>query len=134
MNSKHFTKIVTAGIIFKNEEILLAQRAQGSHLELYWEFPGGKLKYKEDIRACLKREIKEELDIEISVHEVFEVVTHFYPPDNHILLVSFICKYLKGEPRALYCNAFKWVNLSDIPNFKLAPADLPIVKKLLKMR
>jgi 8-oxo-dGTP diphosphatase len=122
--------IVTAAIIKDNGRYLIAQRKKDSHLGLKWEFPGGKLEVAEDPEKCLAREIKEELDITIEVIDIFEVVSHSYEQKN-ILLLCYMCKLMKGTPKSVDCNDFKWVALSEMPKFDFAEADRPVVEKLL---
>lgn len=69
-------KIVTAGIVIREGKVLVAKRTRQSHRGYLWEFPGGKMESDEDPKACLKRELAEELDIGVTVGEILEVVYH----------------------------------------------------------
>ena len=126
--------ICTSGIIRKGGRILIAQRLPDSKLEpLKWEFPGGKIEFTEDPKDCLVREIKEEMNFEISVGDIFEVSSHNYekgPETHHVLLLCYLCDYVSGEPRAIDCNDFRWIKAEELPDFDFAAADLPIVEKL----
>ena len=64
-------KKVSAGIVCRNGKILICQRPKGKSLAGFWEFPGGKLEEGESLQDCLKRELKEELDIEVAVGDFF---------------------------------------------------------------
>ncbi len=124
--------IVTAAIIRKGQTILIAQRqALGEH-HLQWEFPGGKLELGETPEECLRREILEELNLEIKVLDIFKVVYHVYKSKT-ILLLCYLCDLIGGEEMALACNDFQWVSLERIEDFSYVEADLPIVDKILKI-
>jgi mutator protein MutT len=126
------TVIVTAAIIVKASKILIAQRKDKGNERLKWEFPGGKLEeYDNGPKECLKREIMEELDIEIEIGDIFEVVYHKYEATN-ILLLCYIARYLSGEPKAIDCNDFRWIDIKDLDKYELANADIQIRNKLLK--
>ncbi|MEW9121061.1 MAG: (deoxy)nucleoside triphosphate pyrophosphohydrolase [Thermotaleaceae bacterium] len=123
--------IVTAAIIRRNGKILIAQRYPSEDHGLEWEFPGGKLEIGETPEACLKREIKEELNLDISVEDIFKVVYHTYPQKT-ILLLCYLCTFAEGEAKPLECNAFQWIYLEEVYDYNFAGADLPIVEKILK--
>lgn len=124
--------VVTAAVIQKGDKILLAQRKPNSNLGLKWEFPGGKLEIGETPEEGLKREIREELDLEIEVEDIFKVVVQSYN-EKDLVLLCYKCKYLSGEAKTLDCHDFKWVTKDELNDFDLAPADLPIVDKLRGM-
>lgn len=123
------TIIVTAAIIRKENKILIAQRKSGAHLELQWEFPGGKLEAGESPEECLQREIKEELALDINIGRIFEVVSHQYT-DRHILLLCYECFIRGGQIEAVDCNDYKWVIPADMDYYQFAAADLPVVDRI----
>ncbi|WP_370362893.1 (deoxy)nucleoside triphosphate pyrophosphohydrolase [Mucilaginibacter flavidus] len=92
--------LVTAAIIRKEQHILIARRAQGRHLEGFWEFPGGKIEPGETPEACLKREVYEELGIQIMVDSFIMENQHDYP-DKRISLQAYYCSFLSGTIRLL---------------------------------
>ncbi|HPW40926.1 MAG TPA: 8-oxo-dGTP diphosphatase MutT [Bacillota bacterium] len=122
--------IVTAAAIIRDGKVLIAQRQQGSHMEYKWEFPGGKLEPDETPEECIIREIKEEMDIDIEVDDIYKVVKFKYE-EKDILLLCYLCRIIKGDGRAIECNDFKWVTKDELPGFDFVPADLPIVEKLI---
>jgi len=122
--------IVTAAAIIRDGKVLIAQRQQGSHMEYKWEFPGGKLEPDETPEECIIREIKEEMDIDIEVDDIYKVVKFKYE-EKDILLLCYLCRILKGDGKAIECNDFKWVTKDELPGFDFVPADLPIVEKLI---
>lgn len=121
--------VVTAAIIHKEDKILIAQRKSNADHGLKWEFPGGKLIFGEDPKEGLKREIIEELDMEIEVGEIFEVVSHLYG-ERHILLLCYNCQYLGQKPSARDCQDFRWVTPAEMDQYDFTAADVPVVKRL----
>lgn len=123
--------IVTAAAIIRDERVLIAQRKADSHMGCRWEFPGGKLEPGETSEECIVREIKEEMDIDIEVIDIYKVVKFQYK-EKEILLLCYLCKILKGEGKPIECNDFKWVKKNELSGFDFVPADLPIIEKLTK--
>ncbi|MGB9919231.1 MAG: (deoxy)nucleoside triphosphate pyrophosphohydrolase [Moorellales bacterium] len=126
--------IVTAAVIRRRDKVLVARRQQG-HLSGKWEFPGGKLEPGESPEACLAREIKEELGLEVRVDEVFAVVYHRYET-GPILLLAYECTLADGSwpETGLAPDApAKWVSREELARLDLAPADVPIAEKLSRL-
>ncbi len=112
---------------------MIAQRKPQGQQGLLWEFPGGKLISGESPAECLVREIKEELDMQIEAVRILEVVSHFYQPEIQILLLAYLCKHLSGEGKTLECKDFHWVYPAKLKDYEMAPADLPVVEKLMAL-
>ncbi len=130
--------LVTCGIIWRGRELLIARRKVDSRLEpLKWEFPGGKIEFSEDPPQALKREIKEELDFEIEVGEVFCVTSHNYGKSDqkvdHVLMLAYSCSHLKGEPVAQDVSDFRWVRVEELDRYEFAAADYPIIDRLRRL-
>jgi 8-oxo-dGTP diphosphatase len=123
------TIIVTAGLVIEQGKVLVTQRKADSPHGLLWEFPGGKVKEGEEPREALRRELKEELDIEAEVGTIFETVFHPYPNDP-ILLLVYQCRVEKGILKPLGCHDLRWVNLRELQRLVMPPADDPIRKHL----
>lgn len=123
------TLIVTAAIIQRGNKILIAQRKSTADHGLKWEFPGGKLNYGEDPKEGLRREIIEELDMEIEVGDILEVISHCYG-ERHILLLCYSCHYLGQKPTTRDCQDFRWVTTQEMDYYEFTAADVPVVKKL----
>jgi len=123
------TVIVTAAVVVEREKVLVTQRKEDSSHGLLWEFPGGKVKDGEEPREALRRELKEELDIEVAVGMIFEVVYHLYP-QYPILLLAYRCRIDKGVPTPLGCHDLRWVNLKELKKLAMPPADEPIRQHL----
>lgn len=121
--------VVCAAIIYREDKILIAQRLEGGHMELKWEFPGGKIEEGESPEDCIEREIREELGMEIRAEGIFDVVYHRYPEKNVLLLV-YNCRHTAGEGRAIHCRDFKWISPGQLKDYNLAEADLKVAEKI----
>lgn len=121
---------VCAALIFVEDKVLLTSRPE--HLEHpgYWEFPGGKLEAGESPAQCLKRELKEELNIDVSVYDTVYMLDHEYP-GKHVSLRFMRCMIEEGqEPLALERQEYAWVERGRLNDYKLLPADESIAKFL----
>ena len=119
---------VVAAIIIKGNQVFATQRGYGE-FKGWWEFPGGKIESGECPQEALKREIKEELDAEISVGELLETVEWDYPT-FHLTMHCFICT-LKSE--SLHLNEHEdsaWLTKETLDSVKWLPADLILLDKI----
>jgi len=123
------TVIVTASLIIEQGKVLVTQRKKNSSHELLWEFPGGKVKEGEDPREALRRELKEELDVEVEVGMIFDAVFYSYP-EYPILLLVYRCRIEKGSLKPIGCHDLRWVTLEELEKLAMPPADEPIRKHL----
>jgi 8-oxo-dGTP diphosphatase len=121
---------VVCAIIKKGNKILVTQRSEKMKLPLKWEFPGGKLEKGEDEVNCIKRELKEELNIEIKVLEKLTNSVFDYG-DIQINLIPYIVEYVSGEITLLEHAEFRWIESNLFLGLDWADADLPIVKELI---
>ncbi|HWY78380.1 MAG TPA: (deoxy)nucleoside triphosphate pyrophosphohydrolase [Verrucomicrobiae bacterium] len=121
---------VAAGLVFRNGLLLITQRRQEDHLGGLWEFPGGKRHREESFEECLKRELREELDIEVEVKELVESITHTYPKKT-VHLKFFRCAWLRNEPRAAGCQNFAWVASDQLGGYAFPAADQRLLKMLV---
>jgi 8-oxo-dGTP diphosphatase len=120
---------VAAGLIMKDGRYLITRRKAGVHLQGLWEFPGGKREPGESLEECLKRELHEELGIEITKPVLFHVVRHDYP-EKAVELFFFCCSIKAGQPKPLGCDDFRWVMPRDLANYAFPPADESLIKLL----
>ncbi|MBI3853698.1 MAG: 8-oxo-dGTP diphosphatase MutT [Verrucomicrobia bacterium] len=118
---------VAAGLIFRDGKLLITQRPADAHLGGLWEFPGGKRHPGESFEECLRRELFEELGIEVTVGALVEEITHAYP-EKTVRLKFFRCRWERNEPRALGCPAFLWVNLSELAGHEFPAADAELLQ------
>lgn len=119
------TLIVSAAVIIEQGKVLVTQRKQNSSHGLLWEFPGGKVEEGEEPREALRRELKEELDIDVKVEAIFDAVFHLYS-EYPILLIVYHCQIERGILKPLRCHDFQWVNLRELKSLAMLPADEPI--------
>jgi A/G-specific adenine glycosylase len=96
-----------------------------------WEFPGGKVEPGEELPAGLKREIREELAVDIAVGEHFGVYEHAYT-HFRVTLHAFCCHLIDGEPQAIEASDLRWVIPSNLPEYPMGKIDREISKKLRK--
>ena len=122
-------KEVTAAIILKDYKVLIAQRAPDDKLANKWEFPGGKIEPGETLQECLKREIREELDVDIEVLDFFADSIYTYQSGT-IKLIAFWCKWISGDFTLNVHSHIAWVNRHELDLYDFAPADIPLVDKL----
>jgi A/G-specific adenine glycosylase len=124
---------VAAGLIWKDDKLLIAQRPAGGMLGGLWEFPGGKQEPGETLPECLQRELREELGIEVEVGEHLVSVDHAYS-HFRITLHAFAARYVGGEPQALGCAAWCWVGIEELAAFAFPRADRRIIESLNQHR
>ena len=119
---------VVAAIIIKDDKFFATQRGYGEFKD-GWEFPGGKVEEGETPEEALKREIKEELDADIEVGELFDVVEYDYPK-FHLSMNCYICRLTNEHMEIREHEAAKWLTKEDIESVNWLPADTMTVKKL----
>jgi 8-oxo-dGTP diphosphatase len=122
---------VTAAVLEKDGRILIARRKHGDRLADKWEFPGGKLEESETPEACLRRELQEELGIDIVVGGFVGRNLHAYP-HVEIDLLAYRATYLSGDFQLHDHEEIRWVHPSDLHGYDFSAADIPIVKLLLE--
>mgnify|MGYP000156122761 CR=1 FL=1 len=125
-------RVSCAIIVNAKKKVLVTQRSALMPLPLKWEFPGGKIEVGETAEACLIREIKEELNIEI-------LITGSLPPNDHqypyklIRLIPFICQQKDGEIILKEHADYKWLDAKDLLDLDWADADVGVVGEYLSM-
>jgi 8-oxo-dGTP diphosphatase len=121
--------LVTAALIKDDHRILIAQRGKSKRFGSQWEFPGGKLQSGETPEACLRREIREELNLEIRVEEHFCTVRHRYQ-DFDIELMTFWCSIVGGELELEEHEQVRWVTVQELNQYDFVKADLSVIAAL----
>lgn len=124
------TPVLAAIIRNARNEILVARRKNYLSQGALWEFPGGKLKLNESPEECLRREVKEELGIEIRVEKIWHGVNYSYP-DKNILLIAYLAHFVSGKIILTDHSAAKWISVNDLDKIHFSAADVPIRQKLL---
>lgn len=122
-------KRVTAALLIRDGNILIAQRQPGDALEHKWEFPGGKIEPGETPECCLVREMMEEFGVEVEVHDFFCSTIYHYQ-HGAIELLAYRTAYRAGEFRLNVHSAMRWVPLEALHDYDFAEADIPIAQKL----
>ncbi|MEA5534583.1 8-oxo-dGTP diphosphatase MutT [Crocosphaera sp. XPORK-15E] len=122
-------KIGVAVIYNESGLILIDRRLKEGLLGGLWEFPGGKIETNETVEDCIKREILEEIGIDIEVGEHLISLEHDYSHFKVTLFVH-ICRYLSGEPTPIECEEIRWVTLDEIDNFPFPEANTKIIERL----
>ncbi|MBQ8177754.1 MAG: (deoxy)nucleoside triphosphate pyrophosphohydrolase [Clostridia bacterium] len=120
---------VVAALIWDKDKFLICKRPANKARALLWEFVGGKVEKGESKEQALVRECKEELDITLSVGDVFTEVTHVYP-DITVHLTLFNATILDGTPTLIEHADLKWILPSEIPEYEFCPADKEILELL----
>ena len=123
---------VVAALIWDNDKFMICQRPANKARALLWEFVGGKVESGETKVQALIRECREELNVLLSVGDVFMDVVHEYP-DLTVHLTLFKATIAAGEPQKLEHNDIKWITPSEIANYEFCPADEEILKTILEM-
>ena len=118
---------VVAGLIVRDGKLLIAQRPGDKHMGGRWEFPGGKIEKGESPEAALRRELSEELGIEVKVGRIYHAVMHSYP-EKDVLLMFYRCSLMSGEPRPSEEADVRWIKESEIRSYNWAEADIPAVQ------
>lgn len=124
---------VAAAIIFKDNQVLIAKRAAHKPLAGYWEFPGGKIEAGEIPEQCLIRELAEELQINVKVNDHLMDHIHNYG-DFIIELRAYTCSFIAGQLTLTDHDEVLWVDLNELLSYQLAPADVPVARKLINER
>lgn len=124
---------IAAGVIWKDHRLLIAQRAARGLLGGLWEFPGGKREQGESLTEALRREIKEELGIQVEVGEKIARAEHAYT-HFRLSLHVYQCRYRSGKPRALQCAAWRWVTPRQLDHYAFPAANRRVINLLQAKR
>lgn len=122
---KHF--IVSAGVIWRDGKLLIAQRQAGDAFGGYWEFPGGKCTADESPETGLIREIQEEMDFQIQVGKLITRLEHKSEQASFTFYV-FECQYVTGTPKTIECDDFKWITPAEFPDYEFTHLDQQVIR------
>lgn len=126
--------IIPCGValIRRGREFLIAQRNADDTFGSYWEFPGGKKNPGETYEACIAREAQEELGIEVCVGTRF--ISLRRKINSKIILLNFyLCSHVKGDPRAIECQRFSWVDVEKLNDYRFPPANDRVIERLVHL-
>ncbi len=121
--------LVTAGIIVRDDEILICQRHRSDPYGLQWEFPGGKVKDSEELEASLRRELREELNIEAAIGKEVYRLRHRYP-DRYVEVIFFRVGSYRGEVANRVFEAIEWAQRHQLAGYNFLEADRELVERI----
>jgi A/G-specific adenine glycosylase len=127
--SPHY--FVTAAVLERDGQVLIARRAENGLLGGLWEFPGGKLEDGETLPDCLSREIDEELGATVQVGDEIGVYRHAYT-HFRVTLHAFFCRLAAGEPKANIHSAIAWVDPHRLEDYPMGKIDRKIAQDLIR--
>jgi A/G-specific adenine glycosylase len=123
-------KAIGVAVIWNEQgQILIDRRRPEGLLGGLWEFPGGKIEPGETVEECIKREIQEELEIEVEVGDRLITIDHAYSHFRVTLTVHH-CRHLSGVPQPVECDEIRWVTLDEIDQFPFPKANTQIIAAL----
>jgi 8-oxo-dGTP diphosphatase len=121
---------VVCGVIFNENKVFICRRKPTKSLGGYWEFPGGKIENGETNELSLSRELLEELGMKVEIKNFFRTNIHDYGKFK-IELISYKCNFIEANFELTDHDTFEWVNIENLNNWNLAPADIPIANELI---
>lgn len=126
--TKPILLVVAAALVDADNHVLIAQRPSGISMAGLWEFPGGKLNPGETPEAALRRELEEELAIEVceTCLAPFTFASHAYDT-FHLMMPLYICRNWEGEITPREGQEIAWVRANRLQNYPMPPADLPLL-------
>ncbi|MFC1484368.1 A/G-specific adenine glycosylase [Candidatus Neomarinimicrobiota bacterium] len=113
---------IAAGIIWRDQQFLICKRPVGGLLGGLWELPGGKVEDSESLAEAVRREIREEVDLDVRVVNYIGAIRHAYSHFS-IQLHIFNCAFSSGTPQTLGCTEYRWIRWEDIPHFPFPRAN-----------
>ena len=126
-------KLVGVGVVEKEGRYLITQRRFDDHLGGIWEFPGGKIREGESDEDCVRRELDEELGIQVEGREHLGTIQYAYP-DRKLELRFYRCLLASGDPKPVEVQDFRWAKPDELIYYQFPKADREIVEKLAKAR
>lgn len=125
---------VAVAVVIKNGRVLACQRKKGARYELKWEFPGGKFEDGETAEQCLRRELMEELSIEVGPIEKMEVeVSHYDDGGTYQVHYGFVTDFA-GQPKNNVFEAIRWVTPDELSGLDILEGNRGIVRRLVDSR
>ncbi|MGF1523759.1 MAG: A/G-specific adenine glycosylase [Leptolyngbyaceae cyanobacterium] len=127
-------KRIGVGVVWnEQQQILIDRRPQEGLLGGLWEFPGGKIEPDETVEECIRRELQEELAIDVEVGDRLMTIDHTYTHFK-VTLNVFHCRHLSGEPQPIECDEIRWVTVSELEKFPFPKANIQIINALKAMQ
>ena len=125
------SSVIPCGValIRDGRRFLISQRRDDDSFGSMWEFPGGKKNADETFEECVAREVKEEIGIDVDVHEKFMEIRRPYH-DRTIWLNFYLCSVRSGEPKAVECQRVLWADVDALKDYNFPPANEKVIEKL----
>jgi mutator protein MutT len=120
---------VAIALIIDGSRILIARRKKNDSFGGFWEFPGGKCEEGESTSDCVRREIREELGIDVTPLRELPPIEYEYPK-TLVTLIPFICRHDSGEPAALSASEVRWVEVASLGDYRFPPANAGLIAML----
>lgn len=120
---------VAAAVIIKDGNVLIARRKDGEPHAGYWEFPGGKVEEAESPQECLERELIEELGLLVRAGKII-AESEDHSEHGTFTILAIEAELLSGEVTLTVHDRMEWVNIKDLPGYRLAPADKALAEKI----
>lgn len=119
---------VVAAVIMKEGKVFATQRGYGEFKD-GWEFPGGKVEAGESPEEALRREIREELEVEVNVGDLIDMIEYDYPA-FHLSMKCYACTIAGGSPHLLEHEAARWLSADQLDSVAWLPADITLIPKI----
>lgn len=119
---------VVAAVIMKEGKVFATQRGYGEFKD-GWEFPGGKVEAGESPEEALRREIREELEVEVNVGDLIDTIEYDYPA-FHLSMKCYACTIAGGSPHLLEHEAARWLTADQLDSVAWLPADITLIPKI----
>lgn len=119
---------VVAAVIMKEGRVFATQRGYGEFKD-GWEFPGGKVEAGESPEEALRREIREELEVEVNVDDLIDTIEYDYPA-FHLSMKCYACTIAGGSPHLLEHEAARWLSADQLDSVAWLPADITLIPKI----
>jgi 8-oxo-dGTP diphosphatase len=122
--------VVAAAVVEREGLFLVTRRLAGTHLAGAWEFPGGKCEPDEPLGACLRREMREELDVGFAAGERILVTRHEYP--ERTVELHFFRGAIEGVPKAALGQEVRWASRAELESLEFPEADAELIRWLAR--
>lgn len=119
---------MVAAVIMKEGRVFATQRGYGEFKD-GWEFPGGKVEAGESPEEALRREIREELEVEVNVGDLIDTIEYDYPA-FHLSMKCYACTIAGGSPHLLEHEAARWLSADQLDSVAWLPADITLIPKI----
>lgn len=119
---------MVAAVIMKEGKVFATQRGYGEFKD-GWEFPGGKVEAGESPEEALRREIREELEVDVNVGDLIDTIEYDYPA-FHLSMKCYACTIAGGSPHLLEHEAARWLSADQLDSVAWLPADITLIPKI----